>query len=95
MPLRKFLKTPAERKRYSVDYSDWLDSGELLSALAFTVVPAGSLTISGPTYGSPSTSAAFFALGGVNGNTYEVILTATTSGGQIKQDSVLYTVRDL
>jgi len=35
----------------------------------------------------------FFVSGGVNANQYSVDVKATTSGGQIKEDTVLFNVR--
>ena len=39
MNLGKYYKAPDERKRYSIDYSDWLDTAERLSSVTFQVTP--------------------------------------------------------
>lgn len=93
MKLARFAKQPAERKRYTIDYSDWLDTGETISLVAFTVSPTG-LEIDAYSIAVSGTSVAFFANYGVNGTAYTVTVTITTSGGQIKEDEILFAVRE-
>jgi hypothetical protein len=95
MKLGNFIKSPVERKRYEIDYSDWLDTGETLSTVTFAVTPVetSGLTINGNSIPSPSTSVYFYANAGVAGSNYVVDVQATTSGGQIKEDTVLFSVR--
>lgn len=94
MKLGRFTKQPAERKRYSIDYSDWLDTGETISTATFAVAPTGALEVDAYTIGSPATSVVFFVNGGTSGVTYKVTVTITTSGGQIKEDEILFSVRE-
>ena len=95
MILGKFFKSPDERKRYSIGYSDWLDSGELLSLVTFEVTPvdADPVVINGITIETGGKSVAFYAEGGIDGKSYKAIATTTTSGGQVKEDTVQYTVK--
>lgn len=101
MKLAKFLKSPAERKRYSIDYSEWLDTGELVQSIVFTVAatsgtpptPALPLVIDAYTISSPATSIVFFANYGDEGVTYTVDVVMTTSGGQVKEDQILFVIR--
>ena len=37
MKLAKYVKAVLDRKRYQIDYTDWLDTGELVSSVAFSV----------------------------------------------------------
>lgn len=95
MILGKYFKAPDERKRYSIDYQDWLDTGELLSTVTFEVTPidADPVVIDGIAIETGSKSAVFYAAGGIDGKSYKAIVTTTTSGGQVKEDTVQYTVK--
>jgi len=97
MRLGSFVKTPIERKRYAIDYSEWLDTGETLSTVVYTipVVTTPPLVVDASSISSANTVAVFFINGGLNGRQYTVEVVATTSGGQIKEDTVLFTVRDV
>lgn len=97
MRLGSFVKTPIERKRYAIDYSEWLDTGETLSTVIYTVSPTTTspLVVDATSIGSGNTLAVFFVSGGLNGKQYTIDVVATTSGGQIKEDTVLFTVRDV
>lgn len=96
MRLARFTKASTERKRYTIDYADWLDTGETLASADFTVTPAGdnALRVDASSIATPATSVVYFANYGSDGVTYTVDVTITTSGGQIKEDQVLYSVKD-
>lgn len=97
MPLAKYVKAEGERKRYTVEYADWLDTGETVDNAVFTVVD-NSLTIplvvDDIGVSPDAVSVQYYVSGGEDGVTYEVIVTATTSGAQIKEDSLLFTIRE-
>lgn len=96
MKLAKFVKSPAERKRYQIDYSEWLDTAETVQSIVFTVSPSTGtlpLVVDAYTIGSPATSVVFFANYGDDGIGYTVDVVMTTSGGQIKEDQILFSVR--
>lgn len=98
MKLGSFTKTPVERKRYSLDYTDWLDTGETLSTSTFTVSPstgATPLVVDANSFDATSKQLLFFVNYGVDGVTYTVDVLVTTSGGQTKEDQVLFVVREL
>jgi hypothetical protein len=92
----KFVKAPEERKRYSIDYSDWLSDSELILGVTFEVTPSdGSTAVVDAIAVTPGGSGvAFYVSAGDDGVTYTVLATATTSGGQIKEDMILFIVRD-
>lgn len=97
MPLSKYVKAEGERKRYSIDYSDWLDTGETLDAVAFAVlspVTVPPLVVDDVMVEPSATGVQYYVSGGLDGKTYEVQATASTSGGQEKVDTVLFTVRE-
>jgi hypothetical protein len=95
MNLGKFFKSPDERKRYSIDYTDWLDAGEMLSDVTFEVTPvdADPVVIDGIAIESGFKSVVFYASAGLDGKSYKAIATMTTGGGQIKEDTVQYVVK--
>lgn len=93
--LGKYFKSPTERKRYSIDYSDWLDSGELVSTVTFEVTPndAGAVFIDGDSVNPGNQVVTFYNNGGVTGVTYKATVTMVTSAGQDRVDTIQYTVR--
>ena len=95
MILGKYFKSPFERKRYSITYINWLDAGELLTDVTFEVIPidADPVVIDGIAIETGEKSVVFYATNGVDGQSYKAIVTTTTSGGQVKEDTVQYTVR--
>ena len=95
MSLGRFTKSPAERKRYAIDYSNWLDTGETVSSYSFSVAPTTTspLVVDASSLTTGSTVLVFFVSGGLLANQYTVDVQAVTSGGQIKEDTVLYNVR--
>lgn len=95
MALGKYFKNPIERKRYTIDYSDWLDSGELVATITFTVLPvdASPAVIDGISINPAATGIVFYASGGLTGVSYTAYATMVSSNGQTKEDTVVYAVR--
>jgi hypothetical protein len=95
MRLGKYVKSPIEVKRYSIDQSNWLDTGEYIQSVSFTVTPAttNALYAVASAISGSSTLFTFFVSGGDDNNTYDVVARMVTTGGQVKEDSILYTVR--
>lgn len=93
MPLAKFVQEPNEQKRYVLDYSDWLDTGETISSVAFSISPAG-MTVPSSTIGTPANTVSFFITGGTSGTKYTVEAQITTSAGQVKEDQLVFIVRE-
>lgn len=95
MRLGKFKQAPLENRRYFVDYSDWLDVGETLTAppvLSVVETTSPPLTISSDAISSDSLGVVFYVSGGLDGEEYQVDLVVTTSLGQVKEDSFLYII---
>lgn len=91
----KFAKTPAERKRFTIDYTDWLAVGETISSITFTSEPntgtpavVDSSAISSPTV-------VVFISGGDDGVSYDILCTMHTSLGQVKEDEIAVHCRDI
>lgn len=84
MRLGRFNQYALERKRYEIDYSQWLKSGEAISTQS---IPAPS----GLAIDNVSQAAGvvvFYVSGGVAGSSYQATLTITTSLGQTKTDVI-------
>lgn len=96
MILAKFIKRPDERKRYAIVYSDWLDTGETITGVTFEVTPAtgSSLSVDASSISAEGNEVVFFANFGDDGTNYTLDVKITTSGGQIKQDQVLFSIKD-
>jgi hypothetical protein len=89
----KFRKDAADRKRYVVDYVDWLDSAEEITAVTVTGdVPADAFYADGYVISDDKKEIIFFVSGGVAGSSYDVTFTITTSLSQIKEDWVTFVV---
>ena len=97
MPLKKYVKAASERKRYSINYSDWLDIGELLTGVTFTIPVNNATTplvVDDVAVTPDSLGVQYYVSAGAAGEQYEVVATASTSGAQIKVDDLLFTVRE-
>jgi hypothetical protein len=94
MTLGKFVKTPDEVKRYSVEYAEWLDTGEYLQSSAVTASPAGPI-IDVQTIGANDTDISFFVTGGLSGKSYKIKTRITTTNGQVKEDIILLEIRSI
>jgi hypothetical protein len=95
MILGKYFKVPADNKRYTIDYFDWLDLGETVAGATFTVLPADSspVVISGNVVNTAATGVILYAGGGNPLTTYIVYVTMLTSGGQTREDTIQFTVK--
>lgn len=87
---KSFTQTSIERKRRSVNYSNWLDDGEVLSDHAIVVSP-----LTDPPFvaedgfsSDADTQITFYTSGGLSGVPYIVKMVATTSESQIKEDDI-------
>jgi len=98
MALQKYTKASTDRKRYQINYDDWLDTGEGLLAVVFTVesnLAAPLLVVDGVQILPDSRSVQYYVAGGVDGVTYRILADATTTTGpQQKLDEILMTIRE-
>ncbi len=98
--LGTFEKTPAERKRYSIYYGDWLDTDETISSAAFAVTPelvtpGVDLAVDEQSIDTDGVTLVFYVSAGVDLVDYTINVKATSSGGQIKEDELVVLVREL
>ena len=100
----RFSQSPAENKRYVMDYTLQLAAGESIATLAINIVQTAGPT-TGPALVINNTAllppvngvvlgAAFFASGGDDACQYEVQFLATTSIGQILEDIVQFVLAE-
>jgi hypothetical protein len=95
MKLGKFKQTPVEKRRYFVDYTDWLDAGETLSGtptlnVIGTTIPP--LVADGIALSTDSTGVIFYVSGGLDGEEYQVDIIVGTTATQTKEDSFVYII---
>lgn len=95
MRLGKFKQAPLEKRRYFVDYSDWLDTGETLSGtptlnVIGTTTPP--LVADGIALSTDSTGVVFYISGGLDGEEYQVDILVNTTATQTKEDSFVYII---
>lgn len=95
----RFTQGPQEAKRYMLDYTLFLSTGEAVTSVVATITnmgtpPQGSppLVVSSTVIGPGGLQVIFFVSGGVSGQSYEISFIATTSIGQKLQDIVQYDI---
>lgn len=93
MRIGKFRKSPGDRKRYEVNYEDWLNSGETLTGVTMEGnVPEDEFYVDGYLIDENQKEVIFYVSGGDQGETYTVGISVTTSFGQIKEDTIEFVV---
>jgi len=95
--LARYVKAPAERKRYQIRYDNWLDTGEGVVSVVFSVdrVTTPPLVVDGVQVTGDALGAQYYVSGGVDGTDYEVTATLTTTlGPQIKTDAIFFSIRE-
>lgn len=97
MALKRYIKAAAERKRYQIDYSNWLDTGETVASVVFSIdkVTVPPLVVDGVANTPDGVGVQYYVSGGVDGTNYVVTATLTTSTGpQTKLDDIFFSVRE-
>lgn len=90
--LATVTKQPADHLDYDIDYSRWLPDGDAVTMAVAAVDPPGELAIDSVQITDQIVKA--WASGGVDGGTYKITITASTSGGRIKETDFKIRVRD-
>lgn len=91
---QRLCKQPAEKRKFSMDFSQLLATGEILTSIASVTsetIDEGSsdLTITGTTINGSKVE--MFIADGTSGLTYRIEVTVNTNGSQILQgDGILY-----
>lgn len=96
----RFTQGPQEVKRYLLDYTLFLSSGESVTGVTVTITnlqqpPVGApLVVNNIVLGPGGLQCVFFASGGVDGQAYEATFLATTSVGQVLEDVVEFDIAE-
>lgn len=90
MVLGKYVLGTSEIKKYSVDYSEWLNDGELLIGVTFDVglATVPPLVITDSVIDDTDAVVTFYAQGGDGKSIIPVGVNVTTSLAQIKTDTI-------
>lgn len=98
MAIAKYVKASSDRKRYQIDYTDWLDTGEGVTSVTFTIdsnTASPVLVIDAVAVLPTALGVQYYVAGGVDGVTYRVLAHLTTTiGPQQKLDEILMTIRE-
>lgn len=98
MRLGRFLKDAQDRKRYVVDYEDWLDEEEIVSGVTVTGSvddpdnPTGEFVVDGYVIGDSFKTIVYYVSGGIPENEYNATITIETNYGQVKEDWITHVV---
>ena len=94
MLLGKFTKEPADRKRYAIDYQDWLEQPEIITNIDVQIPQGGvSFFVDSIVTDELKKQVFLYVSGGEDGETYDVIVTIDTTASQIKQDYIQFDIR--
>ncbi len=92
MSIKKFKKDPNAVLDYTIDWSDWLVSGdEIINATAVSVT--AGLTIGSVT--STANVVTVWVSSGVAGSEYDVVIHVTTAGGRQDDRTITIVCREL
>lgn len=101
MILGEYTQAPEDDERYSIDYSQWLDEGELLDTISIEVEPLTSppLEVHDDALTNTQDGLTYYVTGGQAGSSYTVKIKADTNGGpdgvaRSRTDCVLYEIKE-
>jgi hypothetical protein len=91
MMLKRIIHGAGNAIRYEIDYSDWLEDGTSLTAGTVTIgivdVTIGTVTL------TPSHRLVFLLSGGSLNETFILDVQATDSRGEIKNDTLSFSIQ--
>lgn len=89
MIIAKFRKHYEDRKRYVVDYTNWMDKDENLSGVTMEGNnPEDAFYVDGYVVDDTLKCVVFYVVGGVPGGVYNVSIQIETSKQQVKNDTI-------
>jgi len=100
--LDRFVKQPAEIKKYQIDYSEWLPTGETVTSVvtAVTVLNPADGDVGEPTLTIGTTQIVggtvyeYYVSSGTDGKRYKVTYQASTSDSQTVESEIEFKVTD-
>jgi len=90
--LATFIKQPADQLDYDIDYGRWLPDGDAVTMAETAVEPVGELVIESVQITDRIVKV--WLAGGIDGGSYKITVTASTSGGRIKETEFRLRVRN-
>lgn len=90
--LGRYIKQPAEKESYSVEYADDLVDQDAIASAETTVTPTG-LTIES-TLVIGTRVKVLVSGGGIPGTKHKITVTATTDDGRILQDEFIVAIKE-
>lgn len=89
MIIAKFRKQADDRKRYVVDYTNWMDADENISGVTMGGNdPEDAFYVDGYVIDETLKRVVFYIDGGVSGVAYDVSIQIGTSKQQVKNDTI-------
>jgi len=85
-------KRPADVLDFDVDYEDWLTDDDTITTVTTSVSPSGELAVDSVQVSNPEVKV--WVSGGENGSTYDIEVTAATTGGRVKVECFKIRVKD-
>ena len=96
--LVKYVQAASEKKRYQINYVNWLDTGEFVVGVAFTVSPVdpvNPVVVDGIQVLPTGLGVQYYLSGGNDGKSYDINALLTTSiGPQKRLDEIVLAVRE-
>lgn len=100
--LDRFNKQPAEIKKYQIDYSEWLPTGETVTSVvtAVTLLNPAADDVGEPTLTIGTTQIVggnvyeYYVSSGTDGKRYKVTFQASTSDSQTVESEIEFKVSD-
>lgn len=96
MKIGTFRMTPQEKKRFSVSYSAWLDTGEVVSSITYAISPTTvtPLLIEASAVDGDGLGVTFYVSGGEDATEYQINTLMQTNVGQRKEDYIKIILED-
>ena len=89
----RFAKDEGDTKRYVVDYIDWLDTDEVITAVDIQgTVPTDNFFIEWMEVETDGKQIIYYVSGGLAEKEYNATITVTTSWSQVKEDWITHVV---
>lgn len=96
MKLATYRQTPDEKKRFTISYGDWLETGEVVASIAYAITPVTvpPLLIEASAVNVDGLGVTFYISGGVDQTEYQIVTLMQTDAGQRKSDYIKVLAED-
>jgi len=95
--ISRYKQQPGERRKRGIDYTDFLEGGEIVSGVVVAVTPVTSpvFEVTSVVIDPAGKKFAYFIEGGVTDTTYLVEFTVTTSLNQVLEDEMEFEIEEV